>query len=242
MALPLRLKNAFGKMFAQAIGANEDAILELASAACGNRARPSLCDLGCGDGALTQRVATRLGTDRVVVVETHAPNVRSAHAKGFLVEESDLNGPLRLPSDEFDVVISNQVIEHLYETDVFLAELFRITKPGGIAIVSTENAGSWHNIASLVLGWQPFSLTNITAKEGGVGNPLAFYAGQEGAVFAMQHHRILALRALIELLQLHGFVTIATRGAGYYPLPARFGNIDKMHAHFITVCARKPTA
>jgi len=235
------LKKAFAKMFAQAISANETAIVELASAAVRNGERPLICDLGCGDGSLTARIARTVGARRVVVVETHEPNVRSAQAKGFVVEQADLNGTLRLPSDQFDIVISNQVIEHLYQTDVFLAELFRITKPGGVAIVSTENAASWHNIASLLFGWQPFSLTNITSKEGGVGNPLAFYAGQEGAVFAMQHHRIISLRALVELLQLHGFINIATRAAGYYPLPARIGNLDKRHAHFITAAAEKPT-
>ncbi len=156
----------------------------------------------------------------VVAVETHAPNIDSVRERGFSVEQSDLNSRLNLPDDAFDIVLSNQVIEHLYETDVFLEEVFRITKPGGSAIVSTENAASWHNIASLVIGWQPFSLTNITSKEGGVGNPLAFFSGQEGAVFAMQHHRILALRALVEVIKLHGFEITAIRGAGYYPLPA----------------------
>ncbi|MBV8727040.1 MAG: class I SAM-dependent methyltransferase [Candidatus Eremiobacteraeota bacterium] len=229
-------------MFDSAIRGNERAIVELAVDAAAGRANPTLCDLGCGDGRLTQDVASAIGAGSVVAVETHPPNVETVRAKGYTVMELDLNGRLNLPADAFDIVISNQVIEHLYETDVFLTELFRITKPGGAAIVSTENAASWHNIASLLVGWQPFSLTNITDKEGGVGNPLAFFSGQEGAIFAMQHHRILALRALVELMGLHGFQVIATRGAGYYPLPAVFGNVDRRHAHFITVSARKPTA
>ncbi|MBV8363507.1 MAG: class I SAM-dependent methyltransferase [Candidatus Eremiobacteraeota bacterium] len=240
MALPAPLRRVLGRMFERAITANERAIVALAKEAVKGRTDTTLCDLGCGDGRLTQEVAEAVGAASVVVVETHPPNVESVRARGFAVDRSDLNGPLSLPSDAFDVVISNQVIEHLYETDVFLEELFRITKPGGTAVVSTENAASWHNVASLVIGWQPFSLTNITFKAGGVGNPLAFFSGQEGAVFAMQHHRILALRALLELLTLHGFEVAAVRGAGYYPLPARIGNIDRRHAHFITVAARKP--
>jgi len=227
-------------MFESAIRANERAIADLAVRAANGYAHPKLCDLGCGDGRLTAEIAEKVGARDVVVVETHSPNVDSVRAKGFAVEQSDLNARLSLPADTFDIVISNQVIEHLYDTDVFLGELFRITKPGGTAIVSTENAASWHNIASLLVGWQPFSSTNITGKEGGVGNPLAFFSGQEGAIFAMQHHRILALRALVELLRLHGFTIAATRGAGYYPLPAALGNVDRTHAHFIIVSAQKP--
>ena len=229
-------------MFEGAIRANERAIVELAVHAANGHGDPKLCDLGCGDGRLTAEVAEKIGARTVVVVETHPPNVESVQAKGFTVEQSDLNGRLRLPGDAFDIVVSNQVIEHLYDTDIFLDELFRITRPGGTAIVSTENAASWHNIVSLVVGWQPFSSTNITGKEGGVGNPLAFFSGQEGAVFAMQHHRIVALRALMQLLTLHGFTVTATRGAGYYPLPSVLGNVDRRHAHFITVSARKPAS
>ncbi|MBV9277717.1 MAG: class I SAM-dependent methyltransferase [Candidatus Eremiobacteraeota bacterium] len=240
MALPAPVRRMLGRMFERAISANERSIVMLAAHAANGRAALTLCDLGCGDGRLTQAVAHAVNASRVVTVETQQPNVESVRARGFEVNESDLNGRLDLPSDSFDVVVSNQVIEHLYETDVFLAEVFRITKPGGTAIISTENAASWHNVAALLIGWQPFSLTNITAKEGGVGNPLAFFSGGEGAVFAMQHHRILALRALVELIGLHGFEVTAVRGAGYYPLPAGIGNIDRRHAHFITVAACKP--
>ena len=240
MALPTPVRRMLGRMFEDAIRANERAIVELARLAAKGRGNATLCDLGCGDGRLTAEVAEKIGARDVVVVETHPPNVESVRAKGFTVEQCDLNGRLNLPADAFDIVLSNQVIEHLYDTDVFLDELFRITKPGGTAIVSTENAASWHNIGSLVVGWQPFSLTNITGKEGGVGNPFAFFSGQEGALFPMQHHRIVTLRALLELLRLHGFTITTTRGAGYYPLPSALGNLDRTHAHFITASAQKP--
>lgn len=48
---------------------------------------------------------------------------------------------------------SNQVIEHLYDTDNFVAEVHRILRSGGTAVVSTEKAASWHT-GSLLLGWQ----------------------------------------------------------------------------------------
>ena len=82
----------------------------------------------------------------------------------------------RLPYDDesFDVVCSNQVIEHLARTDNFVSEILRVLRPGGYAVTSTENLASWHNIAALALGWQPFSLSNVS-KVLGLGNPLAIY-------------------------------------------------------------------
>ena len=139
-----------------------------------------------------------------------------------------------------DQLVSNQVIEHLYDTDLFVAENARIAKPGGLVIVSTENASSWHNIGALVLGWQAFSLTNVSGLAAGVGNPLALRRGDEGWPFPMQHHRIFSLRGLIELGTLHGLQLVRALGAGYHPLPPSVGRLDATHAHFITIAFRKP--
>ena len=109
---------------------------------------------------------------------------------------ADLN--LRLPYDDgtFDVVCSNQVIEHLSDTDTFVAELHRVLRPGGFAVTSTENLASWHNVASLTLGWQPFSLTNVSRQGLGLGNPLAIHRAEGWfEVETWQHLRVFAYRA-----------------------------------------------
>lgn len=85
--------------------------------------------------------------------------------------EADLDAPLPFEDGAFDLVVSNQVLEHLVDTDLFVSEIRRLLRPGGVAVVSTENLASWHNVAALVLGWQPFSLGNVTARRPGLGNP-----------------------------------------------------------------------
>jgi 2-polyprenyl-3-methyl-5-hydroxy-6-metoxy-1,4-benzoquinol methylase len=139
------------------------------------------------------------------------------------------------------VVISNQVIEHLADTDIFVAEIARVLRPGGYTVISTENLASWHNVAALVLGWQPFSLTNVSAKRMGLGNPLALHRGEawEYAV-SWQHRRVFAYRGLAELLEAHGLEVESVRGAGYYPLPGRVAEWDVRHAAFLALRARKP--
>lgn len=82
-----------------------------------------------------------------------------------------MNKGIALENESIDVVFSNQVIEHLYETDKFISEIYRILKPGGYAVISTENLSSWHNIFALILGWQPFSLSNISSLRSSIGNP-----------------------------------------------------------------------
>lgn len=226
------------KLFDDALELNSRNIIEAVRRA-DFPAGGTILDLGCGDAALTRRLVAELGAGATSVVEVHEPHAAAARDRGFQVVDADLNGVLPFDSDTFDLVLSNQVIEHLYDTDSFVAESARVARVGGLVLFSTENAASWHNIAALLMGWQAFSLTNVSSRAAGVGNPLAIHRGGEGWVFPMQHHRIFSLRGLIELGVLHGLEPIASSGAGYHPLPATIGKINPTHAHFISALFRK---
>lgn len=206
------------------------------------RGEPSaglLCDLGCDDGAWSVRVAEAARARAVHGIEIVKARAAQAAARGLRVVAADLNH--RFPFDDqlFDLVHANQVIEHVLDTDFFLEEIRRILKPGGAAVVSTENLASWHNIAALLLGWQPFSSTNISRRS--VGNPLAVWRDTEHPDRSWQHQRLFSYRGLLELLEYHSFRVEAVRSAGYYPLPPAFGLLDPRHAHFLAVRARKPS-
>jgi SAM-dependent methyltransferase len=198
----------------------------------------TLVDLGSDDGALTLEFAEAAGATRVVGVEVVAERAELARARGIEVVVASLNDPVPIDAETADVVVSNQVIEHLFDTDRFVDEAYRILRPGGTAIVSTENLASWHNIGPLFFGWQPFSLTNVSSRSGGLGNPIAVH---RGATFAKpwEHLRVFAYRALRELFELHGFTVEDVLGAGYYPLPAPVGRRLPRHAAFMTIVARK---
>jgi SAM-dependent methyltransferase len=234
------LKAALGGMWAHSVALNQKNIVQLARDAAKNKPYISFCDLGCGDGMITDHVGVAIAADRISVVETYDPHIKDAEHRGFEVTRDDLNGALSLPSSTFDIVLANQVIEHLYDTEQFLAEARRILKPGGVLIVSTENPASWHNIAALLIGWQQFSLANVSSKKSGIGNPLSLAPQQGGWPFPMQHHRLFTPKALCELFALEGFMNLRCLGAGYYPLPGRVGLLDPTHAAFITVSGQHP--
>ena len=113
-------------------------------------------DLGCGDGTFTVEVARRVGAGRTVGVEFVDSIAGQAREAGVEVLVADLGEQLPIDDESVDVVHSNQVIEHLPRTDHFLAEIRRILKSDGYAVISTNNLSSWHNVASLAMGWQPF--------------------------------------------------------------------------------------
>ena len=197
-----------------------------------------LLDLGCDDGRLTMRFAAAARAREVHGVEVGPNAAEAARARGVDVAEADLNDRLPFPDRTFDTVVSNQVIEHLVDTDSFVHEIKRLLKPGGIAVTSTENLSSWHNVAALVFGWQPFSLSNVSSLRSGLGNPLAIHrASEPDPRRSWQHQRVFSYRGLGELFEAHGLRVRARKGAGYHPLPGKLGRIDPRHAAFVTLVA-----
>jgi len=198
-----------------------------------------LLDLGCHDGANTLHFAAAAGASEVHGVEVVEGPARVASDRGIRVAVSDLNESLPYGDATFDVVVSNQVIEHVSDTDTFLREIRRVLKPSGVTVLSTENLASWHNLTSLIFGWQPFSLTNISDTHLGIGNPLAVHRGEDSASRSWQHIRVFAYRGLIELLASHGFAIVEVRGSGYFPLSSQFARWDRRHAALLAVTARR---
>lgn len=202
-------------------------------------------DCGCGNGANTLLMIKRIKPREIWGIEADQNVAQEAERKGIRVFVANMNSIFPLGDRAVDAVLSNQVIEHLPDTDRFMTEIWRVLKPGGYAIICTENLASWHNIGALIFGWQPFSLTNISNKAAGLGNPLALHHLEDPTGSSWnQHMRILAHDGLIDLSKVHGFKVETVRGAGYYPLsrrPAKYmAAIDPRHTAFLTLKIRKP--
>lgn len=207
--------------------------------AAGHDANARFLDLGCWDGEWTTQVARSIGTSDVNGVEIVEFAAAKARSVGVSVLSGDLGKSLNLPDDSFDVVHANQVIEHVPDVDVFMSEIVRVLKPGGRAIISTENGSSWCNVFAAAMGWQIFSSTNLTTAIGGVGNPFALHKSATNIEPSMRHKTIFNYCGLVEFVTAHGLTDVRRYGAGLFPFPARFGQLDIRHSHFITVCAFK---
>ncbi len=195
-------------------------------------------DLGCDDGTLTIDLSKKIKTNKNYGVEIVEERAKEAEKKGIKVKKFDLNKKFEFQDNFFDCIHANQVIEHLYDSDSFLKEIYRILKKGGYAIISTENASSWCNIFASILGWQIFSLTNFSNLGAGIGNPFSLHKERFGTE-SWNHVRIYNYRGLKEYFEIAGFTVEKVQGAGYFPLPSFFGKLDKIHSHFITFKIKK---
>ena len=228
-------QRVFERLYADADALNRRNILEL----IGPGPYTSLCDLGCDDGSWTVELAAACGHPKTYGVEIIASRAEIARSRGIEVVVSDLAQRFPFPDGEMEVVHANQVIEHVPDVDHFMSEIQRILAIGGLAIISTENGSSWHNIFAAFMGWQIFSATNISTRTGGIGNPLALHRGTTGAVDSWTHKTIFNFRGFRELAEVHHMKVVDIAGAGYHPLPATVGRFDPRHAHFLALKAIK---
>lgn len=219
------------RVFRATEGENRRVILETLPSGRGG----SLLDLGTWTGEFTVRVAERLGADRKVGVEMVAEHAEQARTLGIDVVQTDLDDGLPFEDGAFETVHANQVIEHVRRTDRFLEEIHRVLAPGGLACISTNNLASWHNVLSLVLGWQPPPIH--VSDEVIVGNPLNPHQGRPHEDAGRPHLRLFTGRALSELCAYHGLERILLRTTGYYPLPPRVARLalklDGAHGAFL---------
>lgn len=229
------MKKFLKKIYINAVKLNHKNILSLLD----NEPDSVLLDLGCDDGELTKKLAEKINTKKIYGVEIVDERMEKARNNGLITKKFNLNNRFDFEDNFFDVVHANQVIEHLYNSDNFISELYRILKPNGYAIVSTENASSWCNIFASIMGWQIFSLTNISNKKQGIGNPFSLHRGDDSGLESWNHVRIYNIRGLKEYFEIFGFKVEQVKGAGYFPLPSFLGNLDKTHCHFMTFKIRK---
>jgi SAM-dependent methyltransferase len=116
----------------------------------------TICDLGCGNGYLAHRLAT--AGYRVTGIDGSAAYIATArqlHASPAVRFEQAFFAPslaATLNAGWFDLVISSDVIEHLYHPTVLLETAHAMVKPGGILILGTPYHGYLKNLAIALLG------------------------------------------------------------------------------------------
>lgn len=229
------------RVFRKTERANKDAILQLLrDEQPGQSVR--LLDCGCGDASFTAELARKISSAVVFGVEGQTTLTLQSREKEIQVVRADLNANLPFVHDAFDIVHSNQVIEHLTQTDNFFCEIWRVLKPGGRLILSTNNLAAWHNVFSLILGKQPPPAH--VSNEIILGNSLDPRYRELHPHPTESHYRIFSFSALRELLSYWGFVEIRYFTTGYYPFPPRlaagFCAIDRWHGAFLIYDGIKP--
>ena len=154
-----------------------------------------ILDLGCGNGSLTNFISKQ-GFQTVGVEES--PSGVAKAQKNF-PQCKFLEGSIYVPpplEDNFDVVISVEVIEHLFYPRELVKLAKKSLKPGGHLIVTTPYHGYWKNLALAVSG-------KMDAH---------FHVHWDGG-----HIKFFSVKSLLELLQSEGYTDFEFKFVGRFP-------------------------
>ncbi len=155
-----------------------------------------ILDIGCGRGGFAARLMTKGW--RASGIDMTEEQVAVACSAGLDARVADV-AHRGLPFDDqaFDCVFAGEIIEHLVDTDLFLAEIRRVLKPGACVILTTPNLASFENRLRLLLGLYPMW---VDYRLAGVGHVRAYtprilkrQLGTHG--FRVEKHRVIGCRS-----------------------------------------------
>ena len=116
-----------------------------------------LFDLGCGNGSVGAQIAGRGGGGwiwSVTGVDPSSEGIAQARQAfpELRLEQGSAYDDLAAKYGRFPVVVSLEVVEHVYAPRNYAATLFDLLEPGGMAIVSTPYHGYLKNLALAITG------------------------------------------------------------------------------------------
>jgi len=156
-------------------------------------------DMGCGNGSFISLFSqtgwklygTDFSTAGIEVAKKHFPNI------SFFLADSQANiSKLKEQTGDVDVVISTEVIEHVYDPRAFLRNAYEFLSPNGTLVITTPYHGYLKNVMLAVANKMDHHYTAL--RDHG-------------------HIKFFSRNTLTKVLEETGFHVEQFRGAGRFP-------------------------
>jgi len=132
-------------------------------------------DVGCYNGWYSSFFKNN--NNKVYGIDAIEDGVKEAIGKGIKAKVANAEEKFPFKNNFFDVIHAGEIIEHLYDTDTFIKECYRVLKKNGTLIITTSNVVSLPRRILYFLGSgkffeasNTFSTEKINGKNAAVGH------------------------------------------------------------------------
>jgi len=139
-----------------------------------------ICDVGAGYGVFLEELKIHLPQAKFFAIEPSPESAEKCRSKGFNTLETTAEKASEW-SGYFDLVISQEVLEHVYHPLSFVESLHELTKPGGYCLVTG-------------LGYEGYDILTLQKNS--------------NSVFPPHHLNFLSIEGFDTLFQRAGFIDI----------------------------------
>ena len=165
-----------------------------------------ILDLGAGKGEDLEIVKSIILDSRINACEWDKDNCKKLESLGAVVFQCNLERDLLPYGDgKFDLIIADQIFEHVKDIFWFSHEISRTLKIGGHLYIAVPNLASFHNRILLLFGHQPTCNYSIGphVRVYTVGDLKNFFGSESTPVWEL----------------------ISVGGANFYPFPKPFSTL-----------------
>lgn len=157
-------------------------------------AKKKVLDVGCGDGFMMEKIQAQ--ENQVEGVEVSTPAIKKARQKGLKIYDVSLSYRdwAKTIHKKFDIVWAGEIIEHIFDTDLFLENIKQVLVKKGELIISTPNVASLGRRLLLLFGGNP--VLETTARKYDAG-----------------HIRYFTFDTLRKLTEEHGFKVVSMQSS-----------------------------
>lgn len=110
----------------------------------------NILDLGCGDGRLSKELVKQ--GHIVTGIDSNEQALQNARKNGLRVVNTDIEKELPIETASFDAVLLLDVLEHLYDQENILKEIYRVLKENGSLYIAYPNHFDLRNRLNMLFG------------------------------------------------------------------------------------------
>ncbi len=163
-------------------------------------------DIGAGKGEDLEIVKREIPDCRIVACEWNMENCKKIESLGAKAFQCDLERDnLPFEDSKFDLIIADQIFEHLKDIFWVSHEVSRTLTVGGFLYIAVPNLASFHNRVLLLFGHQPTCNYSVGPHVRGytVADLEKFFSSGPNKVWEL----------------------VSVKGANFYPFPKPFSTV-----------------